>query len=140
MEEEAPLRVTDKRGLRRAEEADGVELSEEQLDQLREQAANDDSTPPNPNARMMMTAFLVCVDHLGNVQATGDINTVNDMVLSRQATLADMYSAAGHIQKDISVQESVVRVLGAMQQQAMAAREQMAAAQVHQEIKNGLLR
>jgi hypothetical protein len=111
------------------------QFTDEQLEALREQAAADDSTPiQNPDFKPVLTAFLVVLGHDGTVSATGDIGLINDLQLSREAVLPDMYSAAAHIMKDVNQQETTIRVLEGLRQQANAAREQMMAERVQQQM------
>ena len=93
-----------------------------QMDEiLRQQAVNDDSVSvPKPQ---VMTAFVVIMDHEGNVQAQSDLSVVGGFDVLRAATFSDMYSAACHIQKDISGQEVTHRVMMGLAQQAQAAQQ-----------------
>lgn len=131
-----PLRVTDKRGAARAAEGldelreeivaaqaeEPITLNEEELAALLAQhAAGDDSNAePKPQ---VLTAFIVLIDHDGNVQAQSALDVLDSVDVSRAATFSDMYSAACHIQKDISGQEVTHRVMMGIAQQAQAVQQ-----------------
>ena len=134
-------RIVDKRG--KGNPIAAVDAREREIREaeaaalLAKQAAADDSTPvQDPNYKPVLTAFLVILDHAGNVTATSSIELVNELQLSREAVLPDMYSAAAHIMKDVQEQETAVRVMNVRQQQASAAREQMQAERLHQQVLN----
>lgn len=113
------------------------ELSEEQLEALRDQAMQDNATPPNLERRPVLTGFIVVIDHDGMVQATSDMSLLEQVELARECNFADMYSACAQIQKDISNQEVAVRVTAQLRAQAAEAQEQLAAAQMRQKMMQG---
>jgi hypothetical protein len=121
-------KVTDKRAqARTAAEQEfqaAQEMStEEKLALLQAQAAADDSTPVVPNYTAVLTAFIVVLDHEGNVQASSELGVLENLSLARPATFSDMFSAAAHIQKDIAGQETTHRVMTGLAQQAAAAQQ-----------------
>lgn len=131
------MRVTDKRGTGNPDAYIGEttqEMTPEDISVLHRQAAQDDSTMPDPNFTPILTAFAVFIDFEGNVQATADLELLNTVELSRAATFPDMYSAAAMIQKDIAGQEIAQRVLTSLQQQAQRSQEALTAAQVQQRL------
>lgn len=122
-------RVTDKRGQnKRVEEsvaAVGAEgtLTAEALTLLEAQALADDSTPVVPDKKPVLAAFVVILDHEGNVQASSELEILEQVTTARPATFGDMYSAASHIQKDIQSQETTLRIMGGLAQQAAVAQQ-----------------
>lgn len=147
-----PRVIDNRRKLKSASEP--VEMTAEQLDLLREQAAADDSTevdpapaddrdghagvldeeiaaaPPLDTRMPVLTAFVVVISHDGNVQATADQSLLEKVVMARTPTFLDMYSAAAHIQKDIAGLETAQRVISGLQQQAEAAQQAQLAARI----------
>lgn len=119
-------RIVDNRGKKKVIEIDDGQpemTEEEKLALLQAQAEADDSTPINPEYRAVLTAFVVVLDHEGNVQASSELNILEGLSLARPATFSDMYSAAAHIQKDIAGQESTHRVMMGLAQQAQVAQQ-----------------
>lgn len=120
-------RIVDKRGQNKRPEPESnghVEMTEEEkLELLQAQAAADDSTGVDPEYRAVLTAFVVVLDHEGNVQASSELEILEGLSLARPATFSDMYSAAAHVMKDISGQETTHRVMMGLAQQAQAAQQ-----------------
>lgn len=140
-------KVTDKRAQARAaaelEELKAAsefksELTPEEKDALLEnQARTDDSTPIVPNLTPVLTAFVVVLDHEGNVQASSELETLNSLSIARPATFSDMFAAASHIQKDIAGQEVAHRVMTGLAQQAVAAQQAVQAQKIQAQMGLG---
>lgn len=87
-----------------------------------------------PPRQSVATAFVVMLDHAGAVSATSDMAVLEQISITRAASIHDMFNAAVQLHKDIEGQEIATRVLGALEQQARAAQQQMLA---HQMMSNG---
>lgn len=131
-------RIIDNRGKNRGQQPlqppQFEELTEEQLEALRAQALQDDSTPASPDRQHVLTAFVVMIGHDNTVQATNDLSYLEHVEIAREASFPDMYSACAQIQKDISNQEVAIRVTAQLRAQAAEAQEQLMAAQMRQKM------
>lgn len=122
---EQEFQVTDKRGTgtKKAPDLTNAQssMTDEELELLKAQAADDDSRDPRSPVVEVVTYFVVAVHHDGSVSATSEIGMLDQWVPAREATFGDMYGACALVQKDIASSEAAQRTLILMQQQAMAA-------------------
>lgn len=131
------VRVVDNRGKAKEQPQPQSNITDADFEVLKAQAAADDSTPiHDPNRKPVLTAFVVVVDYDGNVQANSDLHLLEHVEMSRPATYSDMYAAAGLIQKDIACQETSVRVMQRIAEEAQRAQEAAMSNQMRQQMQS----